>query len=328
MRADHHHLVPLRAAARDLGDHVVARAAGRAGVARVAAQAQAHGFLAVQRAHHRVVVLGDHHEGGHAVGLGRALARAAAHHPHDAVVPAADADRADHALVHQEPVEQRGELQALLVLPGVVAALLRGARARHREGDQVLHALGVVAVEIRLLARLVGAQRVGEHHLAAQLALELLQVGLGLELGEHGLALHRAAGPGRPGARQRVQRQRARAEHLDPALAELPAAAQVVHRLLAHVGDAPLAQALAGPVRGALVAGRIGQARADDLGQVVQGVHHLRAVQRLLPDAARHVQVHRLRRLRADRQRHGERERRAQQDVLHAAPRPCANPGV
>src|SRR5690606_6360862 len=101
VRAEHHHFIGLGAAARDLGDGVVAVAVLVGGEARIHVHAQTHGLAVVERADHLVVVLGDHAQLGHADRLA-GLARAAAGGTHDAVVAVADAEGSQHALLDQE----------------------------------------------------------------------------------------------------------------------------------------------------------------------------------------------------------------------------------
>ena len=305
MRAEHHHFVLLRAAARDLGDGVVARLVVLAGEAGVDVQAQAHRLLALQRAHHRVVVLGHHHHRRHADRLA-GLARTAAHHPDDAVVPAADRHGGDHAFLDQELVEDRPELHALAELrqhAGVATAL-----GRQRVRQQLFQAFMIVAIEVGFLVRLVRAKFVGEQHLALELALPLLQVFLLAQLGVDRLAFHRTGGTRRPRLRQRMQRHHPRAEHLDAGVIEGPAATEILHRLVVHVGQSPLAELGTGPAVGFRHRRRIGQARADHVGQVVERRHHLRTLERFLADAPGHVEIHPL------LNRHVLRER-----ALHAA---------
>ena len=290
VRAQHHHFVALRAAAGEFGNGVVARLVDLVDKARIDVQAQPNGVLAIQRAHHGVVVLGHHDHGRHAHRLAR-LARTAAHDPHDAVVPAADRHAGNHALVDQELVEQRGEFRALAVLRNRIRPATAVGRQRIRQ--QVLQAGVVVAVEVRLLVDFVGAQLVGEQHLALQLALPLLQVFLLAQLGEHRLAFHRSFGARRPCFGQRVQRHHPRAEHLHPGVAEFPAAANVVDGLVVHFGQAPLGELGARPRVGLRHRRRVGQARADHIGEVVQRRHHLRALEGLLTDAAGHVEIDR-----------------------------------
>ena len=93
--------------------------------------------------------------------------------------------------------------------------------------------------------------------------------------------------------------------HQRPALAEAPA-------LLVDVGQPPLAELLHRPLAGLLDARRAGEPRAVDVAQPRDVIHHLRAVQPLVADAAEHrvVELVALRNQRCGARRQQHRENR------------------
>src|SRR5690606_26637359 len=103
------------------------------------------------------------------------LARAAAGHADDAVVPAADADRGQRAFLLEERVHRPRQRLPLLVLARALGAVGRG-RLGHGELLQALERGGVVAVRVGLGAALVLARLAQQQHLAAQLAAVLPDV--------------------------------------------------------------------------------------------------------------------------------------------------------
>ncbi|MNV18547.1 hypothetical protein D3C71_1093770 [compost metagenome] len=321
VRAEHDDLVGL-AAATDLGQRVVAGLVGGIGEAGLHVDAKLDRFLLLDRPHQRVVVLGHHRQFGHADRLA-SLARTAAADADDAVVPATDADRGQHALFGEEGVGGAGEFLLLQVLPGFLRAVGLGIGhvLGHGEHLQFGQAGVIMAVRIGLAGARIVARVVEQQDLAGQLALVLVQVGEFLDLHLHHLALHRARGARRPRLGQGVQRCHARAEHLHAGIAELPAATECVERLVVHVDQAPLAELAPAPAVGLGHGWGIGQTRADPFGEVAEGSHHLRAVERLLADAADHVQVHGFALLRHGIATH--RQRNCQHAPLqHIPPRP------
>ena len=61
--------------------------------------------------------------------------------------------------------------------------------------------------------------------------------------------------------------------------------------LLLMRADAPFAQPLDDPVRGAEEPRRVRQARAADVGQIEEVLHHLRILQRLVADLVHHTEI-------------------------------------
>lgn len=175
---------------------------------------------------------------------------------------------------------------------------------------------------IRLGAALVLARFAQQQDLAAQLAAVLLDVFGLLDLDLHQLAFDRALGTRRPGLRQRVQRLDSVTQHFHAGRRELPATAEIIESFVVDVVQLPFVELATGPRIGAAHCRRVGQARADAFGEIAEGVHHLRAMEGLLADAADHVQVNRFALLRrciaTHRQRYGQHA-----PLQHIAPLPC-----
>ncbi|KAG0950035.1 hypothetical protein G6F31_013845 [Rhizopus arrhizus] len=325
MRADHHHLIGLAAAA-DLGQRVVTGLVGFVSETRGHVHAQAHGLLGLQRAHQRVEVFADHRQLGDAHRF-TGLARTTSGNTDDAVVPAADADRGQRAFFDEERIDLARQRLALLVFLDPLGALGGGVLVLGQgEFLQAFQRGGVVAMRICLGTALVLARLAQQQDPATQLAAVLLDVFGLLDLDLHQFAFHRAVRTRRPGLGQRMQRLDAVAQHFHAGRGELPATAEIIEGVVVDVVQLPFVELAAGPGVGAAHRRGIGQARADALCEVAEGVHHLRTMEGLLADAADHVQVHRLALLRPciapHRQRYGQHAPLQPAPLKHAAPLP------
>ncbi len=117
-----------------------------------------------------------------------------------------------------------------------------------------------------------------------ELPLELVEVGLGLDRVEvDDLADDRAGHAGRPGLGEGDQGDALGLDDLHREPLERPPLAERAPLLEVGVLQAPARQLFLGPLVGPLHVRRGRQARADHVGQVAQGGHHLRLVQGLRP---------------------------------------------
>jgi hypothetical protein len=203
----------------------------------------------------------------------------------------------DRAVVAAAGVNDEGRALVLIEVPlpavegggsarrGVAAeALLRARRGVGRVGEvEQLFLVGArgVGVEVRLEV----ARGAVEHDLAAQIALVLLKLLLIGRAHVDDLRGDGACGRGRPGFRVGEERDGLRLDDLRREALQSPAATERPPRFEVRVLEAPLRKLVARPLVCALHVGRACKTRADDVRQIVQSLHQLRAVHPLVADA-------------------------------------------
>ena len=163
------------------------------------------------------------------------------------------------------------------------------ALGKHVLASKEEHGEIVIGVALeRGLARLGACVGLGhQHDLAPELAAPLGEVGGAGHRRDHHFARHGAVGRGCPGDRDRGQLDRAGRGH-PHARAFDPPAAPERETFLVDVRQAPFAELCARPVLRLAHARRIGQPRADLVGQIFGGRHHLAVVEAFVDDPVDH----------------------------------------
>ena len=267
VRAEQHDFIAdLRITAGNLRDHVVAvRVCGV--VACLHVGAKPHGRPTLERPHEQVVMLRGHDRRGHGI-LGRA--GAIAQHEHRALRTLA---RSEH---------QRGaEVVECGLQDGTRQRASGHVGARRTDGHRL-----VVFRGLQPVLRDEGILRLGgEHDGAANLARMRLH-GIDVrEIPDVDRAHHHVTGGGwRPRLREGDERKISRLGHLQGEFLQRPSAA-VGPRLGVDAGQAITAQGGRRPVDGLLECRAARESWADDVGEVVEQLEHVRAVHAFVADA-------------------------------------------
>ena len=158
----------------------------------------------------------------------------------------------------------------------------------------LLEVLGRESSKLGQLGRFDLALVAHEEDLALQPSTVLIEVVLGFDLRLDRLAANGTVRAGCPSLGQRHQRRLAWLQHVDGGPTEGPAPPEGPPLLEVPVLQPPLLQFLECPFIGLDQSRRAGQPGTDPVGEVLQGIHHLRVVDAFVSNAVDHFPMNRL----------------------------------
>ena len=210
----------------------------------------------------------------------------------------------DCSFVFEILIDFIAKRRALLLL-GRLLRSQRTEEVRQPSGLEILLELGVGQAAPRRLGghrQLPRLRR--QHDLAPELALELFQIRVGFKRRVDGFRLHRAGGAWRPGQRESDERRIGRLEHVTRETRIGPAAAERSPGLFPNVRESVLLEPFHHPVARRLEAGRVGQARSIDVGEIEDVLHDFGVFKRFGFDAMDGRQIDRFLGVSADGGQH------------------------